>query len=50
MHVAEEMNDMLGASQQGQIPLDDDEVETMIYQECYVQHSWYYLQLLVMWS
>jgi hypothetical protein len=32
VHVAEEMNDMLGASQQGQIALDDDTVETMVYQ------------------
>jgi len=30
--VAEEMNDMLGASQQGQITLDDDTVETVVYQ------------------
>jgi len=31
MDVAEEMHDMLGAGEQGQIALDDDTVETMVY-------------------
>src|SRR5437660_4078530 len=31
MHVAEEMHHMLGPGQQGQVSLDDDAVETVIY-------------------
>jgi hypothetical protein len=31
VHVAEEMDHMLGAGQQRQISLDDDAVETMVY-------------------
>src|SRR5580658_1695620 len=31
MHVAEEMDDVFGTGQQGQVPLDDDAVETVVY-------------------
>src|SRR5206468_2574830 len=31
VHVAEEMDDVLGSGQQGQIALDDDAIETVIY-------------------
>jgi len=31
VHIAEEMNDVLGTGQQGQVPLDDDSVETVVY-------------------
>src|SRR5580698_4248521 len=31
VHVAEEMDDVFGTGQQGQVPLDDDAVETVVY-------------------
>ena len=31
MHVAEEVDDVLGPCQQGQVALDDDAVETVVY-------------------
>jgi hypothetical protein len=31
MHVAEEMDNVFGTGQQGQVPLDDDAVETVVY-------------------
>jgi hypothetical protein len=31
VHVAEEMDDVFGTGQQGQVPLNDDAVETVVY-------------------
>ena len=31
VHIAEEIDDVFGTGQQGQVPLDDDAVETVVY-------------------
>jgi hypothetical protein len=50
LDVREKVDDVLGAAEQGQMTEDDDTVETVVYEECYVQHSSYNVNLSAMWS